>query len=383
MAVSKVLHPLWFDVNGSMPLFGLSYSMMAMAGYLSFFSGILINRFGATSLLSMGSLVYSGGLACRVWHSSAEIAMASGLLCGLGASLVIVGVKPWIMSWSPKEKLTDVVGIQTQFIAVGSAVGLTLAGGVAYLVDNSREFLFLGLLFSAIGPLLAAFSVWPSRRGSEENTVSGISAKESIVLLRKSPYLSCASGSLAAITGFYMSIVAPYIPVLLKEQGFDVASLTGVMLLILLMRVLVVPKFNQMLRAKHLNAKWLFLLGESTFALIMALLYFDYGPFGVVVLLCLRAIAMTASAYGEQLEWMSIYTSEQAAVFFSLSQGFFFLGDALGGLIAGKLYTIFGVNWLMAVSAGVIALNALLTFLFFRMKEAKLTGSAYGECTSL
>ena len=39
--MSRTIHALWFEEQGNIENFGLAYSAMALAGALSFFSGIL------------------------------------------------------------------------------------------------------------------------------------------------------------------------------------------------------------------------------------------------------------------------------------------------------------------------------------------------------
>jgi MFS family permease len=98
MYASKTIHPLWFEENHALAYFGVSYSVMAVAGTFSFFTGFLSDRIGPTRSIRLGIVVYAAGLFLRIYTHSVWIVAASGFIAGLGASLVIICMRHWVVS---------------------------------------------------------------------------------------------------------------------------------------------------------------------------------------------------------------------------------------------------------------------------------------------
>lgn len=74
MYLSKTIHALWFEENHALTSFGFSYTMMAVAGILSFFTGKLGDKISPHFALRLGVIVYAVGLALRVFTFSFWIA---------------------------------------------------------------------------------------------------------------------------------------------------------------------------------------------------------------------------------------------------------------------------------------------------------------------
>jgi hypothetical protein len=103
MWLSKTVQPLYFAQQHALDRFGAGYSAMALAGASSFLVGLLQDRWGSRGVLTVGTLLYAVGLALRVYYGSMLIAVLSGIVPGLGASTVLVGLRTWTFAISTDD----------------------------------------------------------------------------------------------------------------------------------------------------------------------------------------------------------------------------------------------------------------------------------------
>lgn len=61
MYLSKTIHALWFEENHALTSFGFSYTMMAVAVILSFFTGKLGDKISPHFALRLGVVIYAVG----------------------------------------------------------------------------------------------------------------------------------------------------------------------------------------------------------------------------------------------------------------------------------------------------------------------------------
>ena len=59
MWLSKVAQPLYFDANGAITAFGIGYAVMAIAGGLSFVWGVIADRVGGLTVVTVGCVIYA------------------------------------------------------------------------------------------------------------------------------------------------------------------------------------------------------------------------------------------------------------------------------------------------------------------------------------
>lgn len=173
MYISKTVHALWFDANDALPYFGVSYTTMAIAGALSFFSGRLSDYFSPRFALRTGVIVYSIGLILRIFTHSIIIAGLSGFIAGLGASLVIISMRHWILSIGSIEERPSIVAIKefgtNTGIAVGTSVSGILVAALAYILNKP---LLTVLIISSVICFLTLLLIpkLPKEEGDEEAT---------------------------------------------------------------------------------------------------------------------------------------------------------------------------------------------------------------------
>ena len=162
MWTSKTLHPIFFESTGALANFGLSYSSMALAGYLSFLTGTFTDRMGSAKSLAIGSMLYSIGLFARAYPESKSIAIASGLIAGIGASMTLNSLRLWMLEKSTSENKAKWVGLKSSTAALGTAVGCAVAGFLPaqsfFVISIKILLMSAGVVLFLVGAVIFIFS---------------------------------------------------------------------------------------------------------------------------------------------------------------------------------------------------------------------------------
>src|SRR6185312_10734945 len=77
MWLSKTAQPLYFDAYGALGRFGVSYTVMALAGISTAVTGGIVDRVGPATALRGGAALYALGLLLRLDHVHVVVAATS------------------------------------------------------------------------------------------------------------------------------------------------------------------------------------------------------------------------------------------------------------------------------------------------------------------
>lgn len=373
MFSSKTIHPLWFEKNNALVAFGFSYTAMAIAGSLSFFTGFLGDRLGPRNALRIGVLVYGVGLSLRVYTQSIWFVIISGFIAGLGASLVIVCIRYWVLDLAEKANRAAAVSIQTMGVNAGTAMG-TLGSGVLALLLGAPTFSYPAvLILSAVLCMITVFLVpelkeqVPKRQEKRKGSIQDHLLLSSGVIF---------FGLLAGVT---TSLITPFMPIILKDIGLQVATIGLVMAGMSILKAVSAPFFGE---KKYEKQKIFFFFGtELLTGLLVLTLTLRLSASWVIFAMLLRSLLLTVSVISEELMHLSLFPKHRVGFFFGLLQSAFFVGDALGGSFGGWLYHLH-INYALIASGLLTLINALLfpsfyLFVKHRQRASGLDDKAY------
>lgn len=370
MWISKTVHPLWFHENHATVLFGLSYTMMAIAGTLSFLTGFLADKLGARNAVKFGVFVYSVGLCLRVFTHSYVIAALSGFIAGIGASLVIVCLKSWMMNLGKEDERPAAVALNNMCSTLGASIGAFLAGVLA------SAFSFLGtptlpviLVVASVLCFLTILFVPKFEMDTRFTTKDIPDEKRLLVVFKSNPYLTVGTIFFGALAGLVVSGFTPYLPLLLQSFGF---SLTQVGIMIAVTTALRAAS-SPFAGAKYIerNKTALFFISEGIMGISVILLAIGLHKWFVVFVLLVRSILLNVSVNTEQIIELSMFPREYMSFYFGLLQSGFFIGDALGGSVAGVFYQ-YGLKTVLVMTGGLTLLNAIWLPLFYLFSRKPL-----------
>ena len=104
MFISKTIQPIYWEKIGVINFFGYSYAIMTFMGIFSYLYIYIIKEIGIYRTMLIGSILYSLGLLLRAYPININIAILSGLIAGVGASINLLGIKFWILYFSDEKK---------------------------------------------------------------------------------------------------------------------------------------------------------------------------------------------------------------------------------------------------------------------------------------
>ncbi|MFD5479141.1 MFS transporter [Streptomyces hawaiiensis] len=366
MWLSKTVQPLYFERHGHLVAFGLSYTAMAVAGTASVFTGRLADRWGSRPVFVAGALLYAAGMALRVVHALPVVAVVSGFVAGLGASGIFIAIRTWIVHHVAEEQRAGVVARREFMNHAGMALGTGAAGGLVALAGgDDRGYVFV-LLLAAGCVLAAALAVPPDRTATRpgSGTAPGDKAGPGLLqTLRGNRALACGVVGIGLLMGFYVSLLTPYLPLLLKERGVPLELVGVVLAAAALSRLTAAALAGPVLRRRP--PLRVFLLTEAACAVATLVLALAVNPWTAAVVLVLRGVFLLGATVSQELLQLSAFPGAVAGAFFGLVQSAFLAGDALGGAVGGWLYQALGSDVTVLVATALTAANAVLVPMFY------------------
>ena len=365
MWMSKVAQPLYFDGHGAMIAFGAGYAAMALVGGLSFVWGYLADRIGGLSAVRVGGLIYAVGISGRIFTDLVPSIIFS-VIAGAGASLVLVGIRPWVRSQAMDDEIPKVVasrslGSQAGTFAgtLGAALIFTIAGQAE---QGQRAALLMAPVLVLCGIVWTVFAGRSSQYIENENNNDREQNRNTRILIIKLAVLGCLSG-------FYVSLVAPYVPVILSDIGLADAGVAIVISVVSLTQIGATAVLTK-IGTSPLPFR-LFIISEIATA-VFTLLAVGFlrlsGPL-VATIFVVRSAFLALAATAEETIQYALIPAAAAGFVFGISQTAFLAGDAAGGALGAILWSSTG-PWGLLVTAGVATLaNAVLFPLLLGRKK--------------
>lgn len=296
-----------------------------------------------------------------MFPNNSGISIISGFVSGIGASVVLLLIRVWIVGIGSEEERSSIVSLKEFADGVGSSLGMLLAGFfvwiLTFLFQNATQ---LTLLFSSVLCLITVFLIPPITQSHNE---SGDLEKAEFKHFAKARTLLVGTIIFGFIMGGSVSLFAPYLPVILSKQGINV-SVIGVTLTILgLLSTYFSSLFSGQKTSKY--KEYIFVVSEILVGLSTALLIFNMQFLYLFLILICRALFLNGSVISQELMELDMYPKEQISYFYGISQTSYFIGDSLGGLLGGNLYAN-DLQKTLIIFFIISTINAISLFLFYK-----------------
>lgn len=367
MWLSKTAQPLYFDAYGALGRFGVSYTVMALAGISTAVTGGVVDRIGPATALRGGAALYAIGLLLRLDHGHVAVAAASGAIAGLGASAVLIGVRAWLAS-SREDELRGRATLNETATQLGTAIG---AGGIAVTVALSTGPVAgyrLGLLVAGLLPL-AAIALVP--RGGHDAAARAEPAPDADAGAPV-PVPRLGLVAFGLLNGFTLSLVVPFIPLVLERRGVAPATIGVVVALAAVTRVLGAPGGGSLIG--RFGERPVFTAAQTAAAAVVLGLALIADPYVAALLVCLRAALASATTVAQDLMLVSALPRRLFATYFGVLQASFFVGDAIGGASGAALFDHAGLEPALLGAAGLTVACGVLLPAVLRRAPARVEG---------
>lgn len=367
MWMSKTLHPIYFESAGYLAHFGLSYSAMALAGYFSFLTGSISDRLGFSKTLGLGFTMYGIGLLLRGYPDSSFVSITSGIIAGLGASMALTAIRIWMLELATPGNQAKWVGIKSSTTALGTAIGCSLAGllpSFSYISISIRHILLAsGVIIIALGCAISFFTKKTTTVNTKTTKSPWADLKDIFLNHRK---LALFTSLIGVMTGFYVSFVSPYLPLIMKQKGLSMSSIGLSIGAFSLVRFIADPLIAKWINRKSKHTLFIFLAAEFSILLVTGFFAITISKEIFVVFLIVRSLSLGFSTISEELLWIQKFPKALVGLLFGVNQSAFFLGDFLGGLLNGVIYQKFGLGFCVLITLLAIIINAYLFITLFK-----------------
>ncbi len=378
MWTSKTLHPIYFESAGYLTHFGLSYSAMALAGYFSFLTGSICDRMGFSKTLGLGFTMYGIGLLLRAYPDSSLVSITSGIIAGLGASMALTAMRIWMLELATPDNQAKWVGIKSSTTALGTAIGCTIAGllpSLSYISISIRNILLTsGIILVLLGCAISFFAMKRVRLNTKVAKSPWSDFKEIFLNHRK---LALFTSLIGIMTGFYVSFVSPYLPLIMKQKGLSMSSIGLSIGAFSLIRFIADPLIAKWINRNSKHTLFIFLTAEFSILLVTGFFAITISKEIFVLFLIVRSLSLGFSTISEELLWIQKFPKTLVGLLFGVNQSAFFLGDFLGGLLNGVIYQKFGLGLCVLFTLFAIIINAYLFITLFKKNHKTIPAETF------
>lgn len=364
MSCSKLIHPLWFEQNDALMRFGFGYAVMAFSGMFSVIYGAFIEKIGPNSSIKLGCFLYGVGMFLRIYTNSYLIITISALISGIGASMVILCLRYWIVSLNQESSRITIISIKNIVTSLGLASGAFL-GGFLLIFDKQ-----IGLIVAAFIPVLSIFILNSSKISflqKDKVKLENNNISKYLNILKKDYSLALALFVFSSIAGFSTSFIVPYLPLIYTKMGINKELIGGIVA-----SCAIASGITQILLKNQINKydkKILFIIFETIFALCTIFIAIKMHLAIFIIIIVVRAFISSVSKVLQEMIEIELINNAHIPIFFGIIQSAFLFGDMLGGAIAAYAYSNGHFENIIIIASLLILLNAFTLPFFGKWRE--------------
>lgn len=343
MGISKYVQVLWFAKNDNLINYSLSYSSMAIFGSLSFIISTFISGWSIKKILKTFVPIYALGMSLRIFSGSAIVAIISGGVAGIGASICALAIRYWIFYLvDKKEENNKSKIISTRYIIMQVSLMLAtfVAGQLLYIVKIENSYIYLLILSAIMILMLTAFKDIPN----ENNVITQSSRKKFQLPDSKSKAITLYVS--VVLMGISTSLLEPLLPVIIKDVGYNLSISTTIFTAYGLFKIASIFIFKMEFFYK--NSSITFLLLEVISGGVVLLIGLTGVDKNILLLLLIMVGVETAGFFvlKEMMEY-TMFPKSEMLLYLGISQSAFLFGDSLGSIFGAMIYEKTGYNQLI------------------------------------
>lgn len=355
MGISKYIQVLGFNENDALFNYSLSYAAMAIAGSLSFLISSFISEWPVNKILAYFIPFYAVGMSLRVITDSVFIALLSGSIAGLGASICILAIRSqlYYLSDEQPENKEKIISIRYTVMQISLTAATFIAGQLIFIMHMKNKYMYLLLASAVVLLVVLLMKGAPNHRISSKRTKKRWRAPK-----RKGCILNLYVSVL--LLGGSTSLLEPLIPVFISDVGYNAAIAAIIYSSYGIFKVGAIFIFR--LRLFSGNAAVTFILLETVSGTLVVTL----GNIGVnqqlvIFLLFITGLETVGFFVMKEIMEYQMLPKQELLLYLGIIQSAFLFGDALGSVLGSTLYNTFGINELIQ-TFGVLTFSSSLYY---------------------
>lgn len=339
MWISKTLQPIYWEQQGQLNLFSVSYVMMAIAGACSMFYVKGLSHIGTKNSLFVGFFLYGGGLILRAYPVGISIAVISGLMAGMGASIIAIALKSLIFK-TDKAAQSKILLHSDNLSTLAQSLGAFIAGALVTILSTVDSNAYRSALIMSGGMvLIAMFTIASLSPQKKEPPLAKPDLKINTSFFKLFNKKDLVLFIAFILSGASWALILPIIPIYLKNMHFSDTNMGLVMSMGVITGLILKNLFMLLFSEKN---KSLSLLVFSCLCMLMLYGVFWSIKMGLPLIFAISVIAMymfrTVCSLLINFIEMEIAQRGNAEYVFGLIQTAFLTGDILGGIALPYVY---------------------------------------------
>lgn len=365
MGISKYSQVLYFQQNNGLTNYAISYSAMAVAGAFSFLISNYFVSWGLRRTAQLFLPIYAVGLFLRIIPNNYFVALISGVLAGVGASVVLLIMRSWIYAISDEDTSTkeSLVSARYTIMQIASLLATILAGGlIAFFKASQGIYVTLLILASILMGSLVGMKSIPDNKVSQKKkpllTALPQDKKSGIILF-----------SIVIFLGMTTSLVNPILPAILRSNGLEV-SLTSIWMTVFGLLTVAASLFFQYVKVSAHSSRS-FLVIELVVGLVMILASLVYQEGSAIILVAFSIMAVSRAGFfifKEVMEY-DMFPKTERLIYLGIAQSGFLVGDALGSLLGTLVFQRSGTQTLLMVFGMFSIISGCFYYAFYQRAQ--------------
>lgn len=364
MGMSKYTQILFFQKHAALLNYSFSYSAMALAGSCAFLIANNLKGWSLQKIVRKTLPLYALGMFLRVFPQSTLLAILSGTLSGLGASLTLLVIRTWLYALSdrdPTEK-EQLISARYTLVQVCSLGATVLSGGVlASIGKGDVGYLFLLSVSAGVMAFLGNAKIDTTERITPQ--------KKGFVYLPEDKLQGLALYLSVLFLGLANALVGPIVAAILRDLGLTVFMTTLVTSAFSLI-TLGVAFFYQSPRSTKYAARN-FCLNQSVLLVgLLSYLLFFPNKFGALLVFTVGSFTLAGFFILRELMEYAMFPKNETLIYLGLVQSAFLVGDALGSPFGTSIYTSYGLKVLFSFYAVMLGGSTLAySVIYYYLKK--------------
>ncbi|MDR0200204.1 MAG: MFS transporter [Streptococcaceae bacterium] len=367
MKISSYSQVLYFQNNHQLGWFSAYYSIMAIAGAISFIISNQLISFPINTLHKAFTLLYSAGLFLRIFVQIPILIVSSAILSGISASIVLLLLRRWIYEITDRnhEERGKIHSIRFFFMQL-AFIFSTLISGLIYKILSlffSSNWSYKAILIGASLLMLCNMLIkFPDIQNFEKKEMHFFLFPKDNFKLALNMYI------LYILMGISVAIITSILPAVIHGSGWSV-QITGLIISVISILTLMFSYIYQR-NWVTIHANNVFLFSQLLSVVICCFSLLLGAPkYSVLAISAITEITLAGFFTLKELLEYEIIPVAQRQIFFGILQSSFLIGDSFASPIGTSVYLAGGLETLVWIYSLIVIVSSLAFYTLLRKRK--------------